>query len=365
MPISTATRTYDALLLVSFGGPERPEDVMPFLENVTAGRNVPRERLAEVAEHYYACGGSPINRQCRQLIAAIESDFAAHGLNLPVYWGNRNWDPYLTDTMLRMAADGVRRAMAFITAAYSSYSSCRQYREDIARAQREAGPDAPAVDKVRQYFNHPGFVEPMADATRRALGELPADKRDRAHIAFTAHSIPTAMAAASGPEGDAYARQLTETAGLVAERVDGSSGDVAGGGARTWKLVYQSRSGPPSQPWLEPDICDHLDEVHADGAEAVVVVPIGFVSDHLEVLHDLDAEAAQRAEKLGIRLARASTAGTDPRFVAMVRELVRERTSPDAPARSLGTLGPGHCECPANCCPSPYGEKPAAAGCGT
>lgn len=333
---------YDALLLVSFGGPECSEDVLPFLENVTKGRGVPRERLEEVAEHYYAFGGSPINRQCRELVAAIESDLAAHRMDLPVYWGNRNWEPYLTDTMRRMAGDGIRRAVAFITAAYSSYSSCRQYLEDIAAAQSTVGDQAPRVDKVRHYFNHPGFIDPMAEATRRALDELPSGQRDDAHLAFTAHSIPRAMAEASGPDGGAYVRQLKEAAGLVAECVDG--------GRRPWQLVYQSRSGSPAQPWLEPDVCDHIDELNSQGTSAVVVVPIGFVSDHLEVLHDLDVEAAQHAAKQGLGFARAATVGTDPRFVAMVRELVAERmtTLPHRPA--YGRLGPGHEDCPQMCC---------------
>lgn len=360
---------YDALLLVSFGGPERPEDVLPFLENVTAGRNVPRERLEEVAEHYHAFGGSPINRQCRELIAAIEGDFAEHHLRLPVYWGNRNWDPYLTDTLRRMAADGVDRAVAFVTAAYSSYSSCRQYREDIARAQLEVGAGAPAVDRVRHFFNHPGFIEPMIDATRRALDELPPRQRDRAHLAFTAHSIPTAMAEASGPDGGAYVRQLTETARLVTDGVDGraggggdtgTSGDSDGDG-HPWRLVYQSRSGPPTQPWLEPDVCDHIDALNDSAAEAVVVVPIGFVSDHLEVLHDLDVEAAAQAGKHGMAFARAATAGTDARFVAMVRELVLERATVGAGQPALGALGPAHDNCPATCCPNPHAALPVAA----
>ncbi len=332
---------YDALLLVSFGGPEHTEDVIPFLENVTRGRNVPRERLEEVAEHYYAHGGSPINRQCRELVAALEDELARHGLNLPVYWGNRNWRPYLAETVRRMADDGVGRAAAFVTAAYASYSSCRQYQDDIARARREVGPRAPPVDKLRHYFNHPGFIDPMVDATRRALEALPPARRERAQLAFTAHSIPVAMADASGLEGGAYVRQLTEASRLVAERA---------GGGRPWRLVYQSRSGPPTQPWLEPDVCDHIDELHDRGADAVVVVPIGFVSDHLEVLHDLDDEAAQHAKERGMAFARAATPGTDPRFVAMVRELVTERTIPGATRLVLGRLGASHDVCPASCC---------------
>lgn len=346
---------YDALLLVSFGGPERTEDVIPFLQNVTRGRDVPRERLEEVAEHYYDFGGSPINRQCRELKGAIEADFAANGLDHPVYWGNRNWDPYLEDTLRRMADDGVRRAAAFITAAYSSYSSCRQYREDIARAQAAAGERAPHVDKLRHYFNHPGFIEPMAGATRRALDALPPGQQAGAHLVFTAHSIPTAMAESSGPDGGAYVRQLTEASRLVTERVDGAVRD------RPWRLAYQSRSGPPSQPWLEPDICADLEELAAQGAEAAVIVPIGFISDHLEVWHDLDVEAVQHAKGLGISVTRAATVGTDARFVAMVRELVLERPESRLDRPALGSLGPGHGNCPATCCPNPYGDRPAAA----
>lgn len=335
--------TYDALLVVSFGGPEGPDDVIPFLENVTRGRGVPRERLAAVGEHYFRFGGvSPINQQCRDLIAAVEADFAAHGVDLAVYWGNRNWTPYLADTLRRMAADGVRRAVAFVTAAYSSYSSCRQYLDDIERARTEVGPDAPRVDKLRHYFNHPGFVEPMVDATIAALDRLPASLRDGAHLAFTAHSIPLEMAERSGPRGGAYVRQLRETARLVQERVDG--------GTHPWALVYQSRSGPPTQPWLEPDVGDHLESLRASEAPACVLVPIGFVSDHMEVRYDLDVEAAEAAQRLGLHLARAATAGTDPRFVAMVRELVLERVVPGAPRRVLGTMGPGHDRCPATCC---------------
>lgn len=343
MSVSMPGSTYDAVLVVSFGGPEAPEDVIPFLENVTRGRGVPRERLAEVGEHYFRFGGvSPINQQCRDLVAAVGADLASRGLDMPVYWGNRNWTPYLADALRTMADDGVRRAAGFVTAAYSSYSSCRQYREDIARARAEVGPRAPRVDKLRAYFNHPGFVEPMVDSTVAALSLLPAALRGEAALAFTAHSIPTAMAESSGPRGGEYVRQLTETARLVHERVDG--------GRHPWRLVFQSRSGPAAQPWLEPDVCDHLEALHAQGVPACVVVPIGFVSDHLEVRYDLDVEAAEQAEKLGIRMVRAATVGTDPRFVAMVHELVRERANPGTPARVLGSLGRSHDDCPADCC---------------
>ena len=291
---------YDAFLLVSFGGPEGPDDVMPFLENVTRGRGVPPERLAGVAEHYYAVGGvSPINQQCRDLLAAIRAAFPASGLSLPAYWGNRNWTPYLADTVQAMADDGVRRAVALVTSAYSSYSGCRQYLDDIERARAAVGPGAPRIDKIRRFFNHPGFIEPFAASTRAALATLPADLRDDAHLVFTAHSIPVAMAKASGPErkgaaepGGRYVAELTEAAGLVAERT--------GDGTHPWTLAYQSRSGRPSQPWLEPDIRDHLGELSKAGTKAVVVIPVGFVSDHMEVRHDLDVEAAETADSLGL-----------------------------------------------------------------
>ena len=357
---------YDAFLLVSFGGPEGPDEVMPFLENVTRGRGVPPERLASVAEHYYAVGGvSPINQQCRDLLGAIRAAFPAAGLSLPVYWGNRNWTPYLADTVRTMADDGVRRAVALVTAAYSSYSSCRQYLEDIERARAAVGPGAPRIDKIRRFFNHPGFIEPFAESTRAALATLPADLRDDARLVFTAHSIPVAMAEASGPEnggagsggtgggsppcakevGGRYVAELTEAAGLVAERV---------GGTHPWTLAYQSRSGPPSQPWLEPDVRDHLGELSKSGTKAVVVIPVGFVSDHMEVRHDLDVEAAETADSLGLAFARAATPGRHPRFVSMITELVRERfalpTGDQGRLAALGDMGvPSH-DCPADCC---------------
>ena len=336
---------YDAFLLVSFGGPEGPDDVMPFLQNVTRGRGVPPERLASVAVHYYAVGGlSPINQQCRDLLAAIRAAFPASGLLLPVYWGNRNWTPYLTDTVQAMADDGVRRAVALVTSAYSSYSGCRQYLEDIERAHAAVGPNAPRIDKMRRFFNHPGFIEPFAASARAALATLPAGLRDDAHLVFTAHSIPVAMAEASGPGGTSrYVAELTEAAGLVAERT--------GDGQHPWTLAYQSRSGPPAQPWLEPDIRDHLGELYKSGTKAVVVVPVGFVSDHMEVRHDLDVEAAETAGALGLAFARAATPGSDPRFVSMVAELVRERLArPDDTDLALGGMGvPSH-DCPADCC---------------
>ena len=333
---------YDAFLLVSFGGPEGPSEVMPFLRNVTRGRNIPDARLEKVAEHYYHFGGvSPINQQNRDLIAAVEAEFAASGLDLPVYWGNRNWDPYLAATVKQMAGDGVRRAIALTTSAYSSYSSCRQYLDDIEHARAEAGPGTPVIDKLRHYFNHPGFIEPLAEHADAALATLDRAVRPGAHLVFTAHSIPEPMAAASGPHGGAYTAQFREAARLVSERVDG--------GTHPWELAYQSRSGPPSQPWLEPDVADHLAALASAGARAAVLVPAGFVSDHMEVRYDLDVEAAETAGRLGIAVARAATPGTHPRFVAMIRELVAERMD-DAERLTLGATGPSHDVCPAGCC---------------
>jgi protoporphyrin/coproporphyrin ferrochelatase len=298
--------SYDALVLVSFGGPEGPQDVMPFLENVTRGRNIPRQRLEAVAEHYYHFGGvSPLNQQCRELKAAIETDFAAHGLELPVYWGNRNWAPYLTDTVRQMAADGVRRAAAFVTSAYSGYSTSEQYLEDIARA-RDAVPGAPEIDKLPVYCRRTGFIEPFTDGVKAALAKVP----EGSHLAFTAHSVPL-----SQPGRADYVAELEDVAATVARE--------AAPGA-PWALVYQSRSGPPSQPWLEPDVLDHLEKLHEDGVPGVIAVPIGFVSDHMEVRYDLDVEAAERAAELGLAFVRSATPGTDPRFAALARELLSE-----------------------------------------
>ena len=331
---------YDAFLLVSFGGPEGPGDVMPFLRNVTAGRGIPDERLAQVAQHYYQFGGiSPINQQCRDLLAAIEKDFAATGIDLPVYWGNRNWPPYLADTLAAMAADGVSRALAFVTSAYSSFSSCRQYLDDIERARSQAGPSAPQVDKLRLYFNHPGFVESFAGSAAAAAETLPASVRPDYELVFVAHSVPTAMAEASGPGGGRYPAQLAEVAGLVAGQL----------GRARWRLAYCSRSGPPSQPWLGPDISECLTELAGGGARAAVVVPIGFVSDHMEVRFDLDTEAAQTAARLRLPFARAATPGTGPRFVSMVSELVTERTAGARP-RAVGRMGPAADFCRDGCC---------------
>ncbi len=364
---------YDALLLLSFGGPEGPDDVVPFLENVTRGRGIPRERLKEVGQHYFGFGGiSPINGQNRELLDALRKDFADHGLDLPVYWGNRNWAPYLTDVLREMAADGRRRIAVLATSAYASYSGCRQYRENLADAlaalAEEGVAELPKVDKLRHYFNHPGFVQPMIDGVLAALASLPQEVRAGAHLAFTTHSIPTAAADTSGPveehtadgAGGAYVKQHLDVAQLIADAVRAETGAEL-----PWELVYQSRSGAPHIPWLEPDICDHLEALHGAGAPAVVMVPIGFVSDHMEVLYDLDTEATAKAAELGLPVARSATVGADPRFAAAVRELVLERAAAERgePAErcALGLLGPSHDLCAVGCCPA-RSPRPAAAG---
>ena len=351
---------YDGFLLVSFGGPEGPADVMPFLENVTRGRGVPRDRLAAVARHYDVFGGvSPINEQCRDLLAAIGKDFAAAGLDLPLYWGNRNWHPFLADTVAQMASDGVRHAIAFVTSGYGSYSSCRQYLDDIEAARAQAGPGAPRIDKIRHFFNHPGFIGPVTQAARAAITALPPVVQHDAWLVFTAHSVPAAMAAASGPAGGLYPAQLAEAARLVAVQLAAEEGHE-----RPWRLAYQSRSGPPAVPWLGPDICDQIADLAAGGAPAVAVVPVGFVSDHVEVLYDLDIEAARAAERLGLPMARAATPGTDPRFVSMITELVAERRSQPAQVQALGSLPPGPDFCPNDCCRMPAARAAAAPGAG-
>jgi ferrochelatase len=328
---------YDALLLVSFGGPEGPDEVLPFLENVLRGRNVPRERMLEVAEHYQHFGGvSPINEQNRQLIAALQQAFPQHGIDLPIYWGNRNWRPLLPDALRQMAADGARRALAFVTSAYSSYSGCRQYREDIARAQAEVGAEAPQVDKLRVFFNHPGFIEPMVESVTACLDRFGPATRDQTTTLFTAHSIPLAMADSCN-----YVAQLQEACRLVAQ----------GAGLGRWELVYQSRSGPPQQPWLEPDVCDRIEQLHAAGGlTGVVLAPIGFISDHLEVLYDLDCQARDLCQRLGIAVDRAATVGTHPRFVRMICELIVERMTGAAERPALGRLPASHDICPVDCC---------------
>lgn len=363
------TDPYDALLLVSFGGPEKPEDVVPFLENVTRGRGIPRERLEQVGEHYFLFGGrSPINDQNRDLLAALRADLAANGIDIPVYWGNRNWDPYLRDTLAQMAADGITRAACFVTSAYSSWSSCRQYRENLYDAVDDL-PGAPRLDKLRHYFNHPGFLEPVVEATLAALADLPDGLGEQARILFVTHSIPTAMNDGSGPPeagGGAYVTQHLSAAQVVVDRIAEETGRHHG-----HDLVFCSRSGSPHVPWLEPDVNDHLEALADPAAEggpvpAVVLVPIGFVSDHMEVIYDLDTEALATAERLGLPARRAATPGVDPRFVAMVRDLLTERAALEsgrevAPV-AVGSIGPMWNACPVGCCANPRGERPALCG---
>ncbi|MFD1658666.1 ferrochelatase [Streptomyces caeni] len=369
MPDALDASPYDALLLLSFGGPEGPDDVVPFLENVTRGRGIPKERLKEVGRHYFLFGGvSPINGLNRALLDALRKDFADHGLDLPVYWGNRNWAPYVTDTLREIVADGHRRVLVLATSAYASYSGCRQYREDLAAALAalaDEGRPLPRIDKLRHYFNHPGFVEPMIEGVLNSLADLPEDVRAGAHIAFTTHSIPHSAADTSGPAeghggGGAYLRQHLDVARLIADAVRERTG-----ADHPWRLVYQSRSGAPHIPWLEPDICDHLEELHAAGVPAVVMAPIGFVSDHMEVLYDLDTEATAKAEELGLPVRRSATVGADPRFAAAIRDLIVERAAIERGQRvtpcALGALGPSHHVCPVGCCPA-RAAKPAAAG---
>jgi ferrochelatase len=332
------TEPFDALLIVSFGGPEKPDDVIPFLENVLRGKPVPRERMLEVAEHYYHFGGvSPINSQVRELIAALRIELDRSGIGLPIYWGNRNWNPLLTDTLRQMADDGIGRSLAFFTSAYSSYSGCRQYRENIQQAQAEVGSNAPAVDKIRVFFNHPDFIAANADRIRDAFESLPSSVRESTPIAFTAHSIPLNMS-----DHCNYVRQLTETCRLIAGELNIP--------AERWKLVYQSRSGRPGDPWLEPDILDHIRTLHGGGKSSLVIAPVGFLSDHIEILFDLDEQARELCDELGMAMARAGTAGTHPRFVGMVRELIQERLGLAPERRSLGDLGPSHDVCPEDCC---------------
>lgn len=345
--MSSEQTNYDALLIVSFGGPESREDVIPFLENVLRGRNVPRERMLAVAEHYYHFNGkSPINQQTRELIAALEHELAKHGPNLPVYWGNRNWHPMLPDTLRKMKSAGISRALAFVTSAYSSYSGCRQYREDIARARSEIGSGAPEIDKIRPFFNHPGFIEATEDRLSTALGDIAQDAKQNVQLVYVAHSIPLSMASTSD-----YVQQLEEVRRLVSARLQASND----------ALVYQSRSGSPGQPWLEPDILDYLRKVRTqDLASAVVLAPISFISDHMEVLYDLDIEARQLCTSLSLPMARAKTVGVHPRFIAMIRELILERTN-GAERHALGALGRRPDACAEDCCPAPHPMRPRIA----
>ena len=339
---------FDAVLVVSFGGPDGADDVMPFLENVTRGRGVPRGRLEEVAHHYERFGGvSPINAQNRALVDALRHELDAHGIGLPVYLGNRNWHPLLADTLREMAADGVERALAFFTSSLSSYSGCRQYRENLFDAQAAVGAAAPEVLRTRVFYNHPGFVKANAEHVAAALATFDPARRASAHVVFTAHSIPIAMARRCR-----YEDQLAESARLVAERA----------GAGAYDVVYQSRSGSPTVPWLGPDVGEHLRELAGAGVRDVVLSPVGFVSDHMEVVYDLDVEARAVADKLGLDLVRAPTAGTHPAFVSMIRELIQERFDSERPKRALGRHGPSHDVCPTLCClpgngrPSPWND---------
>jgi ferrochelatase len=328
---------YDAILIVSFGGPEGPDDVMPFLENIVRGRDVPSERLEEVAQHYLHFGGiSPHNQQIQDLMDALKPELASAGIDLPIYWGNRNWRPMLGDTVQQMMTDGVRRALAFVVSGYSSYSSCQQYRQNILGAIESVGEGAPQIDKIRVFYNHPDFIGAMQDRVRDAISELKSSQIPR--LVFTAHSIPAAMAS-----GCDYQTQLTDAARLVASEFKD----------HPWQLVYQSRSGPPHVPWLEPDVCDHIEQAAESGnLSPVVLIPIGFLSDHLEVLFDLDTEAADVCQRLDVPMARAATVGTHPSFVRMVRKLIQERLDTHAPRESLGQMGASHDQCSEGCCPS-------------
>ncbi len=331
---------YDALLIVSFGGPEKADEVMPFLELVLRGKNIPRPRLLEVAEHYYHFGGaSPINQQIRELIQALESELRQHGPHLPIYWGNRNWHPFLGETLRHMQQDGVRQALAFVTSAFSSYSGCRQYREAIEAARQEVGAGAPVIHKMRCFFNHPNFIQAMQQRVEDALGQIPAPRRAQARVVYTAHSIPQSMAQTSR-----YVEQLQEASRMVSARL-GRSDDP---------LVFQSRSGPPGQPWLEPDILDYLRRLHAAaGACDVVIVPIGFFSDHMEVIYDLDTQARDLCRQLGINMVRAVTAGTHPLIITMIRDLMLERMEEGREKATVGQFGALPDFCPEDCCLPP------------
>jgi protoporphyrin/coproporphyrin ferrochelatase len=341
---------YDALLVVSFGGPEGPEDVLPFLDNVFRGLRVSPETVSHVAKRYEAFGGvSPINAQTRAFIKALQHELDAHGPALPIYWGNRNWHPLLTDTLAQMAHAGVRRALAYVTSTFGSYSSCRKYRENLYEAVKDL-PDPPRIDKLRAGYNHPGFIEAMSDRVAAALKTLPRAERASAPLLFTAHSLPESMANASP-----YRQQLNQSCELVSSAV----------GHERWQLVYQSNNASYGrEPWLAPDISEALRSVKDAGATAAVVAPIGFVCDHMEVVLDLDVQAAGVAQDIGLRMIRAGTVGTHPAYVAMVRELMIERITGDAPRRTLGTADLSHDRCPADCCLSgrPGPVKPALAG---
>ncbi len=325
---------YDALLLLSFGGPEAMDQVVPFLQNVARGRPVPRQRLETVAQHYYSFGGvSPLNGQMRALMAALQKELETHQVHLPIYWGNRNWQPTIADAVQQMHQDGVRRVVVFVASVFSSYSGCRQYREDVIRANQMFGDDGLQFDKLRGFYNHPGFIEPMVASVKRSLAAVPPDASPE--LVFTTHSLPVSMARRCD-----YVAQVQETCRLVAQGV----------GRDDYEIVYQSRSGPPQVPWLEPDVNTYLHTLAARGVTHVVIVPVGFISDNMEVVYDLDVEACQVGRSLGIDVLRADTVGTDPRFVAMIRELVVERSTAHPVRRFLGERGPLHDVCPLDCC---------------
>ena len=339
---------YDAILIVSFGGPEQRDDVIPFLENVLRGKSVPHERMLEVAEHYYHFDGiSPINAQVRDFIAALRPELDRAGIGLPIYWGNRNWHPLLPDTLRQMAQDGVRRALAFFTSAYSSYSGCRQYRENVTQAREAVGPEAPSIDKLRVFYNHPDFIAANLERIRSAFDRLPEAGRSAARVAFTAHSIPLGMA-----DNCDYVTQLNETCRLIALELDLPPD--------RWSLVYQSRSGRPGDPWLEPDIVDHIRSLHERGTKSLVIAPVGFLSDHMEVLFDLDEEAQSACTRLGIVMARAATVGNHPRFVSLIRELIQERLDLVSERRAIGAFGPSHDVCPPDCCRDAVPSRPVS-----
>jgi ferrochelatase len=352
---------YDAVLLLSFGGPEAPEEVMPFLQNVTSGRGIPTERLAAVAEHYLLFGGrSPINAQNRALLGQLR-EFLDGRSKVPVYWGNRNWSPFVVDALRQAHEDGARRVLTLTTSAYPSYSGCRQYREDIAAALITLATEGRQldVDKVRHYANHPGFLDPVVDGVVNGVQQVPPGSK----VAFVTHSIPTPMNETSGPDGGAYRESHLEACASVIERATAA----IGGSPLEWDLVYCSRSGAPNQPWLEPDINDHLTTLAEAGVPGVVVVPIGFISDHMEVVFDLDTEAEETAGKLGLQFVRVPTSSPDPRFAAGLVELLFERAAAERganpPRPAVGPHGPWHDVCAVGCCPNlRVPEKPAACG---
>ena len=358
---------YDAILLTTFGGPEGPDEVMPFLERVTAGRGIPRERLEEVSHHYLALGGvSPINAQNRALLAAMREEFSSRNIDLPIYWGNRNSDPYFADALREIEADGHHNVLAFVTSAYSSYSGCRQYRENLAKALIETDLVGKLrVDKVRHYFDHPGFIKPFAQGLGKAVDEAVASglSAEDVKILFTTHSIPDSMADTSGPigmreshKGGMYVAQHQATAELVAAHAKLFTDNQV----PQWELVYQSRSGAPTMPWLEPDIGDAIESAATSGIKGVIVVPIGFVSDHVEVVWDLDNEAMEVAQEHNVFFARVATPGTAPEFVTAIAELVEERIN-DGPKNALSDLGPWADFCAVGCCPNARADLPTIA----